>query len=544
MWTLILFLFIDMPSILSGGRLGVIDPIQKYFKSSTHSFNFANDRELIDTYPHQFEPFCGLFDCDTDTFRNGHYSGTVFRFPLRTTASTVSDTLYTTEKVENLFSSFKAESHLIILFLKYLECIKVYRRDDKSKGPVLLYEVKLADDCLEEVRGKRSEFLNKTKANQWLDKPLVATYPVTLEQISYDEGEAHTERYRWLVTNYFCGGHGSVNFRRLHRDTELRCTPWVGVAMPLDIDGTLNTSELSEEDGHVFCFLPLSLERKTPTGLPVHVNGFFALEQNRKYLKWPGTDSRLREDLLDKRIQWNLCMLKEALPKAYVHLLMSAIRRHQRTDDLSISSDVIYRAFPDFSKVDKKWEIILLPLYADLFNLPAIFTEAKGGQWVEPRYAVYDQLDCDPETREIIIKLLTENSINVAKIPAHVMDAMNKCCRLHMRKITANLVNSSLKEIQDNFSQSWDSKIRLLKYLLKQNKYELLDGLQLLPLANGGFAHFCTNPRKAPKFIYIGTPDHPRNLLPGLDDDFLDEEIDADIRDMLNLAVKKGITQL
>ena len=73
-----------------------------------------------------------------------------------------------------------------------------------------------------------------------------------------------------------------------------------------------------------------------------------------------------------------------------------------------------------------------------------------------------------------------------------------------------------------------------------ESKYELLDGLELLPLANGGFHTFCFNPRKAERPIFIATPSHPRSLLPGLDDDFLDPELDDDITDMLCRAARRG----
>ena len=98
--------------------------------------------------------------------------------------------------------------------------------------------------------------------------------------------------------------------------------------MPLDMPQSEGSDpfELTDEDGHVFCFLPLPLEQKTPTGLPVHVNGFFALEQNRKYIKWP-SGYHARQDFMDKRLLWNQCMLKEALPKAYAALLWAAIQR-------------------------------------------------------------------------------------------------------------------------------------------------------------------------------------------------------------------------
>ena len=179
-----------------------------------------------------------------------------------------------------------------------------------------------------------------------------------------------------------------------------------------------------EELGYLFCFLPLPADGNSYTGLPVHVNGFFALEQNRKYVKWPALNTR--EDLMDKRLLWNQCMLKEALPKAYTQMLLDAIRLHSTGKigeaglahkdpcggEISVSD--IYRAFPDFSRVDKKWECVLPIIFAELFKYPTVYTstpltrsigknpsglqlEEQGG-WILPRDAVFNTLD--PATEE------------------------------------------------------------------------------------------------------------------------------------------------
>ena len=90
-----------------------------------------------------------------------------------------------------------------------------------------------------------------------------------------------------------------------------------------------------EPQGHLFCFLPLPLESKSLTGLPVHVNGFFALSQNRRHLKWPSADQD--ETLTDKSLLWNKGLLQEVLPKAYAELILHVIsclsRRRTKADD-------------------------------------------------------------------------------------------------------------------------------------------------------------------------------------------------------------------
>ena len=61
------------------------------------------------------------------------------------------------------------------------------------------------------------------------------------------------------------------------------------------------------------------------TGLPVHVNGFFALSQNRRHIKTPTADQEDQGKMTDKSLLWNCCLLEEAVPKAYASMIREAI---------------------------------------------------------------------------------------------------------------------------------------------------------------------------------------------------------------------------
>ena len=57
----------------------------------------------------QFDPYKGLFGCTDATFKSGHYSGTMFRFPLRNKQSMLSSkfcVLHTSEISYNFETVF------------------------------------------------------------------------------------------------------------------------------------------------------------------------------------------------------------------------------------------------------------------------------------------------------------------------------------------------------------------------------------------------------------------------------------------------------
>ena len=340
-------LITDLPSIFSGSQIGVIDPHEEYFgdrkeRRTGHRWRLKEDREVMDSLPDQFLPYKGIFKCTDDVFSKGTYNGTLFRFPLRTAPSKLSQTLYSPEKVHTLFESFTADAHLILLFLQYLESIELYVRDVSDTEARRTFQVRITDDSLRVVREKREEFRSQITTGQLKPEPVRVTYPITIETVAYDQGmNSDTQRHSFLVTNYFCGGNVSSEFENLAKDKDLSYLPLVGVAMPIPERAENQTPNIK---GHVFCFLPLPVQKTSLTGLPVHVNGFFALNQNRRYIKTPNAEQEdLAEkegrQLTDKSLLWNQCLLEEAIPMAYATMLMEAINENS----YNVEPDAIYK---------------------------------------------------------------------------------------------------------------------------------------------------------------------------------------------------------
>jgi len=98
----------------------------------------------LESARHQLDPYLGLFGCDLQTFSDScYYSGTVFRFPLRTSPSALSDTVYTSARVSSLLSNFELDADLNLIFLRSVERIEVYERAKSSAEPVLRYRVQV-----------------------------------------------------------------------------------------------------------------------------------------------------------------------------------------------------------------------------------------------------------------------------------------------------------------------------------------------------------------------------------------------------------------
>lgn len=517
--------------------LAYIDPQQTCFPSTCYGWNFEKKSDCLIRLRQQFEPFHGLFGCTDIGLRRGHYKGTVFRMPLRQAGSSLSSNVIREDKINELFDTFRQEAHLILLFLKNLESVELHRRAQGEKTPHLVYRIAIDDRCLASVRQCRRELTKNIQASKSSQTSTESTYRITLRATSYLPGEGEkTSTYDWLVTNYLYNQHVSAIMKSVQQDKDSVYLPLVGTAMPLSGINVEKPYELTDDDSKVFCFLPMTHE--SSTGLPVHVNGFFSLEQNRKYVKWPSS-IRNREDLLDRNILWNQCLLREALPKAYAAMLLRAIDMH-RTREADVDVRLIYRSFPSFDKVNKKWDSLMVPLFLELFKHPVVYTQANGGQWIDPRDAIFDTLEEAEPIHKAVIEALSGTDMRLAAIPPHVVDAIKKCCRVNLTKITPNIIADAVKEVQDVASLQWETKLSLLRYFLSHCKYDLLDELNILPLANGGFETFSSVPSKADRPIYLAVSGDVLDLLPALRDDFVDPDIDQDIKSMLTRAVSRG----
>ncbi|CAH1796047.1 unnamed protein product [Owenia fusiformis] len=588
----------DLPMILSGERIGIIDPHQTTFSSGTHGWHLKKSKSVIDSLPDQFDPFKGLFGCTSGAFESGYYDSTLFRFPLRQENSALSDAIYDTNRMERLLDSFKVEAPLMLLFLNSVETIELYRRGEFDMDPILSFRVRISDRTINNVRAQRKNFLRRIDVFKWMESHTTTTFPVIFEISSFADFNEVTTYETWLVTNYYAGGMMSRNLRKLHNDPDLGYLPWVGVAMSLDKaydddleedltptitpesetqiengansesdrnghheehDGdtsqdngainTVNTSQLEDTvkrgpQGQIFCFLPLPIEKESPTGLPVHVNSYFALEQNRRHLKWPNDQGVFDNlSLTDKKLLWNQCILRDVLPKAYVELIVQAIKLQERGIIETLTVDLIYKTLADMKKVDAKWRIIIEPFYHELLKYAVIYTSADGGLWVRVHEAIFNTLKQDDPSSQVILQALNAANSKVADVPRHLVKAVKMYGTSRPHIIDPFLVLSVLKTGDQYYRYlEYGPKIKLLKFVLKDEQYLTLIGLELLPLANGEFIEFRNRHESEP--IYITTEATPMSLLPSMEDRILDPSIDDSIKESLMKAIHKGYTQL
>lgn len=279
----------------------------------------------------------GVFGVSRETFQagSGRFAGTLFWFPLRQSGSALSSTVYTQDNLDHLLTSFRAEASSLLLFLNCIQRVTIFTRDDTT-GPGELFSVGIAPVCLQSVCTKRRKFVEDIRSAKgpMLPNNTLCVADVLIE--TCDHLTSFVNREQWLVVSLHAGQRDvSQALAQLCADPELSYRPYVGVAIPLG-GQTLFQSQ-------VFCFLPLPLETRSPTGLPVHVHGYFALSQNRRHVKWPAAQQPTGHVPLEPALRWNCLLLSELLPNVYIQALL----RYSRMFDVKATINVC-SSFPFF----------------------------------------------------------------------------------------------------------------------------------------------------------------------------------------------------
>ncbi|PVD20278.1 hypothetical protein C0Q70_20775 [Pomacea canaliculata] len=416
---------------------------------------------------------------DTVFHSQSGFSGTLFWFPLRRQKSDLSDTRYTEDSLKDLLQAFKTEASSTLIFLKNLERIELFIRDDEGTKPV--FTVQLSKECMNTVRDDRSAFKTSIRAavEDLPMAPVCCRSEIEVMMSDLDPSSQSQHQERWLVVNYHAGREqASHQLLKLCGDPNLCYQPYVGVAMPLGGQQSFQS--------HLFCFLPLPLETKSPTGLPVHVNGFFALSQNRRHIKWPTADQLRNGAHMEPALTWNCLLVKELLPLAYLALL------YRLKEIYNKNPDEFYKAWPDVTAVDDRWQPLARTLLQRLSQEAFFHTLVPTDTWIPLSQAVLQNFPSpvEPDVERAVIHIYTINRESVVRLPRHVMSGLEQFYLLTAaQSVTPNHVSSLVLTHHQQLNDT--DKLLLLQYLCSHgNDLQLLLDRPLLPLQDGTFGVF------------------------------------------------------
>ena len=509
-----------------------MDPHEKYFIRGEPGQAFSTQDPLLAEHFDQFKPFHDIFDCNLN--QGNYYQGTLFRFPLRTQPSQLSNKIYTRDMVYTLFESFKNEASAILIFLKNVDAISLYERENRG-AIVHLYTVKVSENSKNTVRERRQELIKEITA----DRNFAVKTTFYRMEIEKECPGKPSEKSEWFVANQV----GSNDTRLIELAKSLKLLPWIGIAFPLDINH--NMSSL----GRIFCFLPLPPDGDCRTGLPVQVHGYFGLTDNRRALKWPGPDCQN-----DETAEWNQLLLKKVGSQVYASLIINLVQYVSINVPTEVHAKLVYSAFPDLSHVRQDWKCMLQPFLEIALAKEIFFTTAKGNAcWINLGKAILDRLEETKENedklRKVVLHTLLSAGQPVVSLPRHILEIIDQYHHLSVWKDLKNVTPSLLCEVlrsDFDFQQlemTFQDRLLLLKYAL-QNVPESISNLQgvpLLPLENRQFIKFSIPPVEK---IFIPSQKHCADLLPNMKHRLLHCNLPSEVQQKLEELGYCETTQL
>lgn len=422
-------------------------------------------QEALTTMRDQFQPFRDIVSLISDdkwssiVTERQYFNGTVFRFPLRNTISSISDNLYDSEKVAGLFKSFIEDAELSLLFLRNVASVSLKHVDADGKVSTRL-QVKSSAPA-PDIPESKNGFEASTRFK-------------LITQISDDQKET-----KWLLTTCTMEKGGAESLDSLAE--KLSFSPRVDLAFPCGEGRDSGQSRLS-------CFLPLPNNEFNLTGLPVCVNACFGLTDNRRQIKWQDSDQKH-----DEHAMWNELLLQEVLPQAYLILIQDTVKLAR---EVVLPVSRVYDLWPDITQMKHKgkWHAVALDVLQHLFRKDmAVLSLAKDERkFVPPSKAL---LPCSGPTSSGILAALERTLVscgaNLVTLPRNVRSAI---AGAHPRPDTLTHVTPALVRdvLRGNAipTLAKDDKIHLLEYALSDKNYRELEGLRLLPLSDGSFRAF------------------------------------------------------
>ena len=461
----------DVPMFLSRNYFVIFDPNTFYLGKAIRNknkpgikININKNTNRLRNFRNQFKPFNGIFGCDLHLDKEDNsYQGTLFRFPLRTKEqalrSEIKQVYYDHKQVLELLEIFTGGARNLLLFTQNVRRVSIFhlpKGSNEETQPLLLFEVtksllpteinrevpfpvvlspalkKLSKDDQDLL--KQCNFLrassqianNVGEARQPGTDLLRSAVTINIKSTNTErgslffEGKDHLQSGSeiWLVASSMGKGQ-AMQFS----ESDKSLLPSAGVAVQLmpKENGKFvpapivqqTTGHESHHNGTVFCYLPLPIH----SGLPVHINGAFAVHSNRRHLK-----QKTEDDKACIGVEWNNVLLEDSVCAAYLDLL----------EDVKPAAETypFHLLWPRACDVEPHCEPLARAFYyhvASENNCPF----SDGSRWVgidqvvflEPSFRQEDQIG---NISFAVLKMLIKGNKAAVDVPANVFESFVK----------------------------------------------------------------------------------------------------------------------
>ena len=461
----------DVPMFLSRNYLAIFDPhtsflgkVIKNIRKPGIKINLNKNVKMLKKFKNQFKPFNGVFGCDLHLDKQDNsFDGTLFRFPLRTRdqalTSEIKNLWYNQEQMRELLEMFLRGAKDVLLFTQNVLRVGIYHMqntESQDPQPTLMFQVtkskshagilrelsfaftlpptayKLTPEEINFLR--QCNFLQaSSKVKKLSDGKEVdpKKFPkssmivdiecrLTKSGSEFFHESFHTKKATWLIVSSIGNGQ-ALKFA----NDDACLLPSAGAAvqlLPTESDSFLPSPVAKTYDGlnlqgTIFCYLPLPIH----SGLPVQINGAFALASNRRHLQ-----TKLEDDKSCYGVKWNNVLLQDSVTSALLDLL----------EDMKgiVPKDGSYKfhcLWPKTSEVQRNCLPLVVSFYTQL-SRGGYSLFSNGEHWVDikqviflnPHFRKKGQIG---DTANKVLKMCHRGREIVIDLPSDILLAFEEC---------------------------------------------------------------------------------------------------------------------
>ncbi len=397
----------DVPSFLSRDRMYIFDPTLKHIRKEVKNLSQPGKRIMflknVIQKSHQLAPFEGVFNFD----KTSSFEGTMFRLPCRSSPSELSSTCYSPSHINELFEGIKESGEKLLLFLQHVQKITIQRIDSNDVHPTIVHQMyKTSNSCIS----------------------LDSHYFTAAVNINTEDLRANGTRVStWLI----------ASASSKHNNKDALAAVACELSPSHEYDSAYNVNH--DFKGEIFCFLPLS----QTTGLPVHVSCNFAVINNRRGI-WTTAEAK---STYDPEVQWNIFLMNNVIPTAYINLLHSLRDLHKES---KLQEYKFHYLWPLLDQMQMKnpWEHFITEFYKFICAKDLFYSESTL-RWMNRSYSKFllENILCNSGFLDCVINVLDHLGLPVIQLP---------------NKYFNNLPVTSADMNENNFVQVFFKKIEEL----------------------------------------------------------------------------------
>ncbi|KAF7986757.1 hypothetical protein HWV62_20340 [Athelia sp. TMB] len=430
-----------------------------------------------------------------------HFTDTLFRLPLRTAGSPLSEQFLDASKLRSLIEGHYWNVAAQTLMFTKLELIEALHRDQQRK----VHDIW-------SVKTKRAQ-------EQHNDGDF------TIQSLRIDSSsEREAEDGDWYIHTYERKEELPSQFQELSSKHRLR--------HPIRVSFAAGPSP-RQTRGKIFATMPLP----TPSGLPVHFHAPFILAPDRRSIRLDGVEA-----------QYNTWLRETVAPPLYIYLLERSFHRKPK----QLKDRWLW--WPRKSPPDP----FTSSLYAShLAQTPRAIYYSTTGQTLRPSEATFFEDDHEAHPEVKLLKLI--DTPNLVETPTLIHAALKTQIKVLDPAFVKRSILSNVERIKSSFMDKSKRHMTvkeildIVRFLRTEQETSVgLQGLPLLPLADGTLATFQDATGSAPYFAWDSFsqarslfPSHrmidPEFSIFGLEKEYNVSKLDgAAVKDLISSQVQQG----